>query len=198
MSWNEMDLKNGTIAVKAARKVIESETDGKNIDIEFPETFAGCSGVFVTIKTYPELELRGCIGFPEPFYSLQDALIYSAQSACHDPRFPDLTHEEADNCVVEVTVLTVPKLIETKDKAKLPELIVIGRDGLMIELGSMRGLLLPQVPIEWGWNVKQYLAQLSLKAGLPIDAWKYEKSMIYSFKGEIFSEKTPKGEIEER
>ncbi|MFA6710650.1 MAG: TIGR00296 family protein [Candidatus Methanomethylophilaceae archaeon] len=193
-----MDLKNGTIAVKAARKVIEAETEGKDTEVELPYDFTAPRGVFVTVKTYPELELRGCIGFPEPVYPLEDALVHSARSACHDPRFPDLTAAEADNCVVEVTILTVPKLLDVKDREKLPETVVIGRDGLMIELGSMRGLLLPQVPVEWGWNAKQYLAQLSLKAGLPVDAWRYEKSSIYSFEGEIFSEKSPNGDVERR
>ena len=189
-----MDTEDGILAVKAARSSIEAETQGLSPELDLPRSFARKSGVFVTINTYPDGNLRGCIGYPEPVYPLKDALVFSAQSACHDPRFMPLSLKEAVNCTVEVTILSPPVLIEC-DKKELPKKIVIGRDGLIIQFGRRRGLLLPQVPVEWGWDQEEFLRQLSAKAGLPYDAWTLKDSTIWSFTGEIFHELSPKGEI---
>lgn len=190
-----MELEDGITAVKAARGAIEAETVGLAYeDAVFPESFGAKSGVFVTINTYPEGNLRGCIGYPEPAFSLKDALVFSAQSACHDPRFMPLSRKEAANCTVEVTVLSQPVPVQC-EKKDLPKNIVIGRDGLIIQFGRRRGLLLPQVPVEWGWDAEEFLKQLSAKAGLPGDAWKLADSQIWTFTGEIFHEVAPKGEI---
>ena len=189
-----MEIDEGIAAVKAARSSIEAETVGLLPDIEFPKSFDRKSGVFVTINTYPQGNLRGCIGYPEPVFPLKDALVYSAQSACHDPRFMPLSEREAVNCTVEVTILSQPVEMEC-EKNDLPKKIVIGRDGLIIQLGRRRGLLLPQVPVEWGWGPEEFLEQLCAKAGLPSDAWKLKETVIFSFTGEIFKEISPRGEI---
>ena len=189
-----MDTEGGILAVKAARISIEAETLGLSPELDLPRSFDRKSGVFVTINTFPEGNLRGCIGYPEPVYPLKDALVFSAQSACHDPRFMPLSEKEAANCTVEVTILSQLVPIEC-DKKELPKRIVIGRDGLIIQFGRRRGLLLPQVPVEWGWDQEEFLRQLSAKAGLPYDAWMLKDSMIWSFTGEIFHELSPKGEI---
>ena len=90
-----METDEGILAVKAARTSIEAETQGIMPEIDLPDSFDRKSGVFVTINTYPDGRLRGCIGYPEPVFSLRDALIHSAQSACHDPRFMPLSEREA-------------------------------------------------------------------------------------------------------
>lgn len=190
-----MDAESGSFAVRAARSAILAETEGKEQTIEFPDDFDQKRGVFVTLKTFSDMELRGCIGYPEPILPLKEALVLSARAACHDPRFPDLRRSEVDGCVVEVTVLTPPRPIIVKSKDELPGRIVIGKDGLIIDMRGRRGLLLPQVPKEYGWDTTEYLAQLSVKAGLPYDAWMRKDSEISSFEGEIFSETTPNGEI---
>ena len=189
-----MEIEEGILAVQAARKAIEAETVGLMPDIDLPDSFNRKSGVFVTINTHPEGDLRGCIGYPEPVYMLRDALVYSAQSACHDPRFMPLSEKEAANCTVEVTVLSQPEVIDCP-KEELPKNIVIGRDGLIIEFGRRRGLLLPQVPVEWGWGPEEFLTHLCAKAGLPPDAWRLKDATIWSFTGEIFYETSPRGEI---
>ncbi|MBQ7700974.1 MAG: TIGR00296 family protein [Candidatus Methanomethylophilaceae archaeon] len=187
-----MDLEDGCFAVKAARKAIEAEVLGASPELLFPPIFDRESGVFVTINTYPEGDLRGCIGYPDAVFPLKDALVYSAQSACHDPRFLPLTKREAEECTVEVTILTPPAPM---DKAGLPQNIEIGRHGLVIQFGRRRGVLLPQVPVEWGWGPEEFLEQLCLKAGLPTDAWKLKEAAIFSFEGEIFHETEPNGII---
>ena len=189
-----MDIDEGIIAVKAARSSIEAETVGLDPDLEFPKSFDRKSGVFVTVSTYPQGNLRGCIGYPEPVFPLKDALVYSAQSACHDPRFMPLSEREAVNCTVEVTVLSQPEVMECR-KEELPKNIVIGRDGLIIQYGGRRGLLLPQVPVEWGWDSEEFLEHLCDKAGLPQGTWKHKDTVISSFTGEIFKETSPRGEI---
>ena len=164
-----MDTEEGILAVKAARTSIEAETQGIMPDVDLPVSFDRKSGVFVTINTYPSGDLRGCIGYPEPVFALKDALVHSAESACHDPRFMPLSFREAANCTVEVTILSEPVLMGCP-KDDIPKNIVIGRDGLIIQFGRRRGLLLPQVPVEWGWDVNEYLEQICYKAGLPADA----------------------------
>lgn len=187
-----LSLEDGKKLVKYARSVIEKHVKGEKI--EDLENFEEKAGVFVTINLYPSHDLRGCIGIPEPVYPLRKAIKESAVSACHDPRFPDLREEELDRIVIEVTVLTPPELMKC-EPTEYPKKIKIGRDGLMVEKGIYKGLLLPQVPVEHKWNEEEFLSQTCIKAGLPPDAWFDKDTKVYKFQGEIFAEKEPKGEI---
>lgn len=185
---------DGENAVRFARKVIESET-GKGSMPQIPdEGFDARSGVFVTLNTHPEHELRGCIGIPYPVMPLSMALEEAARSACHDPRFPDLSADEVDGVTVEVTILSEPVPI-CLPASELPSAIEIGRDGLMIAFRGRRGLFLPQVPVEQGWDTLEYLDMLCVKAGLPPGTWRMDDAEISSFRGEIFHEVSPNGEI---
>ncbi|MDR3206647.1 MAG: TIGR00296 family protein [Candidatus Methanoplasma sp.] len=190
-----MDDRDGETAVRAARAAAEAETEGRRADIRFPASFSERKGVFVTISEHPSGVLRGCVGYPEPRLSLGEALLSSAAAACHDARFPDLTPEEASRCTFSVTVLTAPMEMNSTSPEDLMSKIKIGRDGLMIDLHGRRGLFLPQVPVEWNWNATEYLARLSLKAGLRRDAWTNPEAKISSFQGEVFSEVSPRGGI---
>lgn len=188
----------GTDAVRLARASVVSEVRGGPVGF-LPEgdRFGEPSGAFVTLNTYPDHELRGCIGFPMPVYPLAKALEEAARAACHDPRFPDLGVGELDGITVEVTVLTVPEPLKATDPEGIVDEVVIGRDGLIIDYRGRRGLLLPQVPVEWGWDARRFLAHLSMKAGLPPDAWMSPGARISSFRGEIFSETSPNGDVRE-
>lgn len=189
----------GTKAVKIAREVIENFTKERDIPkFDFPEKFKEKSGVFTTIDTFPERELRGCIGFPYPDFPLIKAIIDSSKSACEDPRFPKLKEKELDKIVIEVSLLTVPELIKIKNYKDYFKEIKIGKHGLIAERGFYRGLLLPQVPIEWKWDVEEFLNHTCMKAGLNIADWVNKDCKIYRFSAQIFAEKTPRGEIEER
>ena len=189
----------GEKAVKFAREVVDRYVKGEKIeDRDLGKKFREKSGAFVTILTYPGRDLRGCIGIPEPIYDLKTSIIESAKSATRDPRFPPLTREELPNIIIEVTILTPPRLIEVKSPKEYLEKIKIGRDGLIVEKGFYRGLLLPQVPVEWKWDVEEFLSQTCIKAGLPPDAWIDEDTKVYSFQGQIFAEREPYGEVEER
>ena len=192
-----MDIRDGKFAVEFARKTIElwvSERKTPEIP-EVSKVFREKSGVFTTIYTYPEHELRGCIGLPYPVKPLIEAIVDSAVSAARDPRFPPLEKDELGRIVVELSILTKPEPIKVKKPEEYLEKIKIGRDGLIIRNGLQSGLLLPQVPVEYGWDVRTYLEHLCMKALLPRDAWTYEGTEIFRFRSEIFGERRPRGEI---
>ncbi len=188
----------GSQAVRLARDAVESEVRGTRPRcVADDPRFSEPSGAFVTLSTHPGHDLRGCIGYPLPHFPLGEAISRAAASACHDPRFPDLREDELPRITVEVTVLTVPERIPAGPPETLADSVVIGRDGLIIELMGRRGLLLPQVPVEWGWDGVQFLRQLSVKAGLPPDAWTHPDAVISRFSGEIFREESPYGDVVE-
>ena len=192
-----MDAEDGITAVRIARCVITQEVTKKQLCYAMRLSYTEPCGVFVTLNTYPSLDLRGCIGYPGPAYPFPEALEHAARSACHDPRFPDLKERELDRIVVEVTILTPPEPIIVSDKKDLPGMIKIGKHGLMLEYGGRRGLFLPQVPVEWNWNVTEYLENLCGKAGVPKDRWKEKDCHISWFEGRIFKESSPGGDVEE-
>jgi hypothetical protein len=150
--------------------------DGKNV----PENCRYRTGVFVTLKENGEL--RGCIGYiigMKPLY--EEVIENSYNAAFKDPRFPPVEKPELKNIKIEISVLTVPEPVKSVDE------IAVGRDGLIIEKGFYRGLLLPQVPVELGWDRDTFLIHLCRKAGLPDDAWK-QGAKISKFEAIVFGE----------
>lgn len=149
---------------------------------ENPPIFAEKKGIFITLKKHETL--RGCVGFTDPVYPLINALLEASVSAAvRDPRFPPVTKKEMDKISLEITVLSPPEKIEP-----FPENITIGEDGLVVEKGMFKGVLLPQVPVEWEWEAEEFLCQACMKAGLSPDCWLDEETTIYTFQGQIFSE----------
>ena len=121
-----------------------------------------------------------------------------AKSATRDPRFMPLEESEFDGIIIEVTVLTKPELIKVDKPEEYLSKIEIGRDGLIVEQGFFKGLLLPQVPIEQGWEVQEFISHTCMKAGLMPDAWVNKNTKIFKFSGQIFTEIEPRGIIEEK
>lgn len=180
----------GKFLVKLARKAIETfikERKKLNVPEDTPPTLKEEMGAFVTLNK--DSLLRGCIGYPEPIAPLVNAVIDVAISAAvNDPRFPPVTVNELDDLKVEVSVLTKPKLIEVERPEDYIDNIKIGEDGLIIERGPYKGLLLPQVAVEWGWNVEEFLYNTCVKAGLTADCWLYPDVKVYKFSSQIFNE----------
>jgi uncharacterized protein (TIGR00296 family) len=192
---------NGVFLVKLARQTVDDYVTHRTrpeAPENVPESLRAKSGVFVTLNsiTGKQVTLRGCIGRPYPTQPLVEATIDSAiDAAVNDPRFPPVKSAELDSVLVELSVLTPPKKIQYQDPQELLELVEVGRDGLIASRGMWRGLLLPQVPVEWEWNTRQFLEHTCNKAGLPLDAWKDPKTEFMSFQAEIFGEDSPRGTI---
>ena len=188
---------DGIILVKTARKAVTeflSNDSRIKLEPEFEKKFSFNSGVFVTLNK-PD-GLRGCIGFPMPVKKLSRAIVDGAiAAATEDPRFPPVTTKELDDIMFEVTVLTPPMEIDVSDPIEYLSKIKVGRDGLIIRHSFSSGLLLPQVPVEYGWNVEEFLQHTCEKAGLARDTWKNESGKIEKFEGIIFKEETPNGQV---
>lgn len=153
-------------------------------------------GAFVTLKRYPELDLRGCIGYPLPVLPLREALTRAAVAAAlEDPRFAPVRAEELPRLAIEVSVLTVPTPLRASRPEALLRAIRVGRDGLIVEGFGTSGLLLPQVAPEEGWSVEELLAGTCAKAGLPPDAWRDPRVTVRRFEAEVFREATPGGPL---
>ncbi len=197
----ELSNKDGEFLVKLARRAAESHLkEGKVIrpPKEIPSHLLVKAGVFVTINsvTPSGKMLRGCIGLPSPIKPLAEAVIESSiNSTVRDPRFAPMRPEELDKVVFEVSVLTPPELLEVESPLEYPKKIVIGRDGLIMEKRFYGGLLLPQVPVEYGWDTEEYLNHLCMKAGLTPDSWISREVKIYRFEAIVYEEEKPHGEI---
>lgn len=188
----------GERAVRIARRSIESYLDGEDLHriIAAAGSLGARRGVFVSLYTYPSKELRGCIGYPYPAENLAEALVRAALAAAlEDPRFPPVGQEELRSIAVEVSLLTTPEVIDAGDKSMLPSLIEVGRDGLIIESRYGSGLLLPQVPVEYGWSGEEFLMNLCIKAGLEPTYWLEKEPIIKRFRADIFAEESPGGPV---
>jgi hypothetical protein len=137
-------------------------------------------GVFVTLKKNGIL--RGCIGIIKPVFPLYKAVIRSAiSSAFNDPRFLPLSKNEIKDIDIEISALSPLRRVEDVSEIK------VGTHGILIEKGPHRGILLPQVAVEYRWDRDRFLEATCRKAGLPKDAWK-KGGQIYIFTADIFNE----------
>ena len=143
-------------------------------------TFKQKRGAFVTLKVKDQL--RGCIGYPIPHKPLFETIIDIAISAAtKDFRFSPLEQKELHETKIEISVLSQSKLIKNISE------IAVGKHGIIITRGLSRGLLLPQVPVEWGWDRETFLSHGCMKAGIEEEAWKKD-AQIEIFTAQVFSE----------
>jgi AmmeMemoRadiSam system protein A len=145
------------------------------------EAFGESRAIFVTLEKAGEL--RGCIGTLSPDGDLARTVpSFARKAAFEDPRFPPLSAEELPGLHIEISVLTAPQALED------PEEVTVGRDGLILECRGRRGLLLPQVAPDWGFDREQFLGAVSEKAGLPKTAWRDPDARLWIFQAEVFGE----------
>ena len=194
MSLSDYD---GELLVKTSREVVAEYLKTRKrvlLSDEIKSRFSFNSGVFVTLNK--EKNLRGCIGFPTPERKLYQSLIDAATAAAtEDPRFPPVNYDELRNITFEVTVLTPPEAVKVQDPSEYPRKIKVGRDGLVIKWEFGSGLLLPQVPVEYGWNEEEFLDQTCIKAGAPPNYWKQKGTVVLRFEGIVFKEERPYGHV---
>jgi uncharacterized protein len=170
------------LLLQLAREAITSSVRAKKLTVRevADASLQGRQGCFVTIKQSGAL--RGCIGnftSEKPLYQLVQEMAVSA--ATHDPRFYPMKEEDLVDFHLEISVLSPLTKIED------PEEVEVGRHGLYLEKNFSRGVLLPQVAVEQGWDRETFLNKTALKAGLKQDDWK-EGADIYVFTGQVFGE----------
>lgn len=176
----EYSEEDGKTLLNLARKSIEEEFTKVKPELPTTKQFKQARGVFVTLKKNDDL--RGCIGFPLPNYSVAEAIYQAAKSAAfQDPRFPPVKEEELEKIKIEISILTIPQKAEIKE-------ITIGEDGLICSYHGYSGLLLPQVATENNFSKIKFLECLCNKASLPKDAWSKTGFELQRFQAQIFSE----------
>ena len=164
-----------------ARASVERQVRGGEPVDSDTTTLPDASGVFVTIKERGRL--RGCLGTLKNRAGLAaEVRRCAAESASEDPRFPPVTVDELPDLSLEISVLGPLEEIEPK-----PDAFTVGVHGLVVEQGFHRGLLLPQVATEWGWDAEQFLRQTCVKAGLPPGAWR-DGARVFRFAAEVFGD----------
>jgi uncharacterized protein len=195
-----ISLNEGTELIKLARTAVEKYLQ-ESVIIKPEKDGLDKAGIFVTLtylNTNKQEQLRGCIGFPLPVKNLYASVIEAAiAAATEDPRFLPLDREELDKIIFEISILTAPEEIRVSG-ADYRQEIKVGRDGLILHCRYGAGLLLPQVPIELGWDVEEYLANICYKAGAPPDAWLDASSKLYKFSAILFKELEPRGKVVRR
>ena len=179
-SGAEFSAEERAFLLRIAHQTIESAAQGRGFTMDPPSPhLAELRGVFTTV--YLDKELRGCVGYPLAIAALYRAVAETAKAAAfEDLRFPPLQTDEIPRLEISLSVLSPLSPIR-------PEEVEIGRHGLVISQGNHRGLLLPQVPVEHGWDRITFLEQTCKKAGLPKDAWQHGAA-IEAFTAEVFGD----------
>jgi uncharacterized protein (TIGR00296 family) len=191
----------GEAAVALARDTLDAHVAGAVAKLGplSPDAFSEHRGVFVTLNVASasvEERLRGCIGFPLPVKKLGEAIrAATIAAASEDPRFPPVAKSELDSVVIEVSILTIPEVIEVSRPQDLPARVRIGTDGLIVTRSYLSGLLLPQVATEFSLDQTEFLSQACLKAGLPPDSWLDKETKVQVFQAEVFAESIPRGKV---
>jgi uncharacterized protein len=179
---NEFSLEERALLLKLAHTSVAAALDRREIPLTPPSPhLAEPRGAFTTL--YYRGALRGCVGYVFPVSSLYRTVAESARGAAfEDTRFPPVSRQEAPELEVSLSVLSVPEPIT-------PEAVEVGRHGLLVSMGANRGLLLPQVPVEHGWDRVTFLEQTCRKAGLPANAWQAGAS-LKAFTAEVFGDQS--------
>jgi AmmeMemoRadiSam system protein A len=176
----EYSFQERSLLLQLAHRAIEARLAGLEVSVTPPTHHLDQKrGAFTTLHL--DGILRGCVGYVYPVHSLYRTIAETAVAAAfHDIRFSPVTEEEVPRLKIEISVLSPLRPI-------LPEEIELGRHGLVITCGVRRGLLLPQVPLEHGWDRVTFLEQTCAKSGSSPDAWR-RGATIEAFTAEIFGE----------
>jgi AmmeMemoRadiSam system protein A len=179
-SVQEFSHDEGILLLRLAHDSISSALQHREISLDPPTPhLAEPRGVFTSL--YLSGELRGCVGYILPTFSVFRAVAETARAAAFDDnRFTPVTLEEASHLEIELSILSPAKPIRADE-------IEVGRHGLLISWHGRRGLLLPQVPVERAWDRQTFLEQTCRKAGLPADIWQ-KGATLEAFTAEVFGE----------
>ncbi len=178
----ELNQTDKDLLLKIARKSLEAHLAGKTMPhFDVTDDIAKFGMAFVTLEENGQL--RGCIGYTTALGPLHECVSECAvKAAVEDPRFPPVTEDELKKIHIEISVLSPLQKVNNWDE------IVVGRDGLMIFKGPARGLLLPQVAVDYNWDRTTLLEQTCLKAGLNKQDYLSPDATVYKFQATIFGE----------
>jgi len=199
-----LSSEEGRAAVRRARRALEEglgagagpATGSTNESRPLPPVFDEPRGVFVTLKRYPDDELRGCIGYPLPVLPLRSAISRAAVAAAvEDYRFRPVRAADLPRITIEVSVLTEPVPLTFTTPEEAVRAVRVGRDGLIVDGLGTSGLLLPQVAPEQGWSAEELLDGTCEKAGLPPRAWRDPRVKVRRFEADVFREVAPGGDV---
>ncbi|MDR2964622.1 MAG: AmmeMemoRadiSam system protein A [Treponema sp.] len=176
-----------SILLAQAREVITANLEGRNpvFSHKIPDNsnLNEPCGAFVSLHTKPQQALRGCIGRMTANLPLIETVrIMAKEAAFGDPRFPPLSIDELDRCNIEISALS--PMIPCDN----PKNVKVGVHGLYLRRGGRSGVLLPQVPVEQGWDLNQYLEYICIKAGLPPGSYDAPDAELLTFTAEVFGE----------
>lgn len=183
----EYNLEEREFLLRIAHAAILSAVEGEGRELAAPsvpahlvEHLSEPRGAFTTL--YAKGKLRGCVGYPTALLPLYRTVMETARAAAfEDPRFAPVAQTEAPELLISISVLSLLFPIAA-------DAIEVGRHGLLITDGARRGLLLPQVPTEHGWDRITFLEQTCRKAGLPPAAWRNPQAKIEAFTAEVFAD----------
>lgn len=176
--------------LRIARATLREHFDTGRIPPGRPHRPSLLAPAAVFVSLHRDHALRGCIGLVEartPLYRAVQEMAVAA--ATRDPRFSPLTDEELDDAELEISVLSHARAVRG------PADLTIGKHGLVVEAFGRRGLLLPQVATEAGWDAATLCARTCVKAGLPPDTWQRAEASLTAFEAQVFSDRThpPRG-----
>ncbi len=180
---DEISAEDRALLLRSARAAIDAHLRGADLPAtESRGALAERRGAFVTLRRREDGELRGCVGLFRSERSLVGTVVVMAVAAAtEDGRFAPVTLEELPGLAIEISALGPLRPIR-------PEDVEVGRHGLLISLGRRRGVLLPQVPLEHGWDRETFLEHTCSKAGLPEDAWRDPSAELLGFTATVFGE----------
>lgn len=180
LSPGEYSAEERTLLLQLAHDAINAALDQRELELPaIPEHLQQRRGAFTTLHLLGQV--RGCVGYVFPVAPLFETVMETARAAAfHDMRFLPVTREEAAQLLISISVLSPLFSIQAEE-------VELGKHGLLISRGHRRGLLLPQVPAEHGWDRVTFLEQTCRKAGLPPDAWQHDAT-LEAFTAEIFGE----------
>lgn len=200
ISPDEVGLEEGVFLVKLARKAVELYLNNNVVmepPADTPQKLMKRSMSFVTILKLigGTPELRGCIGYLKPIEPLALNVIHAAISAAtQDPRFPPMQPHELNNVIFEVSVLSMQERLHGRGRELLKQ-FTIGRDGLVVEYRIYKGLLLPEVPVEYCWDNETFISETCVKAGMSPDCWLSDRVSVFRFYARTFRELSPQGRV---
>lgn len=179
-----LSVEDRAFLLAIAREAIGARLEGERLPArDVAGALTERRGAFVTLTSVADGSLRGCVGYVEPAFPLWETVCRAAEGAAtEDGRFDPVVSEELERLAIEISVLTPLRPIR-------PEDVEVGTHGLLIRRSGRGGLLLPQVPVEHGWDRSTFLDRVCRKAGLPAAAWRDPTAELLGFAAEVFGER---------